>query len=363
MIRVLQIIDHMESGGIQAFVMNVYRHINREEIQFDFLLHHQGKHSYYHEIEELGGRIYYVEPRSKGLLVNRRSLKDFFSTHPEYKVIHMHESSLSYLVPLEVAAKFKVPIRIFHSHSSSILGSKLHHFLHWWHKREIGRVANRYLACGELALKWMYGNTSIENRAQIVYNGICLSDYQFDNVVRSEVRKELGIENELVIVHTGRFDKVKNHYFLIDIAKALSMTGVKYKLLLIGNGSMFDNVKIYAKEKEVDNSVYFLGVRNDVNRLLSAADIFVLPSFYEGFPVVAIEAMAAGLPVIMSDTISSEVAIKDNVVLKSLSAGAEIWASDILELADKRIVNNSVLYDRGFDIANTVEKLRKIYLG
>lgn len=363
MTRVLQIIDHMETGGIQAFVMNVYRHINRKEIQFDFLLHHRGDHNYYHEIESLGGRIYYVEPRSKGLSVNRHSLEDFFSGHPEYKVVHMHESSLSYLVPLEVAAKFKVPIRIFHSHNSSISGSKLHYFLHWWHKREIGRVANRYLACGDLALKWMYSKTPVENNAQIIYNGISLSDYQFDNAVRSDVRKELGIKDELVVVHTGRFDMVKNHHFLIDIAKSLSDRAAAYKLVLIGNGSLFDNVKTYAHERGVEGDIFFLGVRSDVNRLLSAADVFVLPSFYEGFPVVAIEAMAAGLPVLMSDTISSEVAIKDNMTMKSLRDGADSWANEILGCRDKRIVNNSVLYERGFDIMNTVEKLRKIYLG
>jgi len=362
MIRILQIIDHMSSGGIQAFVMNVYRHINKEEIQFDFLLHHRYDHSYYQEIERMGGKIFYVEPRNKGLHVNRNSLEDFFTTHPEYHVVHMHESSLSYLVPLEVAAKHHVRKKIFHSHSSSLLGSRIHKLLHIWHKREIGKVADYYLACGKLASTWMYGGTSIETKAQIVYNGINIADYTMNPDIRMGIRKKLGIGDELVMAHTGRFDKVKNHKYLIDIAKQLAAENVDFKLMLIGGGEMFEDIKSYAKALGTEEKILFMGVRSDVNKLLQAADVFVLPSLYEGFPVVAIEAMASGLPVILSDTISDEVAIKSNVIMKSLADGPISWAKEILMQKGNRIDDNRVLYDKGFDIKKTVEKLSRIYL-
>lgn len=363
MIRILQIIDHMGSGGIQAFIMNVYRNIDRNQIQFDFLLHHQYDHAYYKEIERLGGHIHYVPPRSEGILKNRKTLNNFFDSHPEYQIVHMHESSLSYITPLQVASEYGVRKRIIHSHNSNIAGNQLHRALHWWHKKSVHKVATHYLACGELAAKWMYGGSKVEDNAKVVYNGIDIKSYEFNTSMRKSVRDEFGIpDNAIVIGHVGRFDDVKNHHYLVDILAAMTEIHDKSYLMLIGNGPRFEGTKHYAKELNVENNVLFLGIRGDVSRLLQGVDVFVLPSFYEGFPVVAIEAQSSGLPVLMSDTISDEVIIKENVEQMSIQLPAEKWAKRIVELTSQRITDNDILYKNGFDVSSTVKFLSDLYL-
>ena len=363
MIRILQIIDHMGSGGIQAFIMNVYRNIDRNQIQFDFLLHHRYDHAYYKEVEQLGGHIYYVPPRSEGILKNRKALNNFFDSHPEYQIVHMHESSLSYITPLQVASEYGVRKRIIHSHNSNIAGNQLHRALHWWHKKSVHKVATHYLACGELAAKWMYGGSKVEDNAKVVYNGIDIKSYEFNTSMRKSVRDEFGIpDNAIVIGHVGRFDDVKNHHYLVDILAAMKEIHDKSYLMLIGNGPRFEGTKHYAKELNVENNVLFLGIRGDVSRLLQGVDVFVLPSFYEGFPVVAVEAQSAGLPVLMSDTISDEVIIKENVEQMSIQLPAEKWAKRIVELSSQRITDNDILYKNGFDVSSTVKFLSDLYL-
>lgn len=361
MIRVLQIVDHMGIGGIQAFIMNVYRNIDRDKYQFDFLLHRKDKNAYAQEIERLGGIIYYVPARNQGIIKNIRTLNAFFKRHREYKVVHQHESSLSYIEPLIVACNNNVPVRIIHSHSTRMGNNMIHRVLHYLNAKRIHKIATNYLACGELAGKWFYGESKVKDGFSVVINGIRLRDYEYDEIVRSQMRENLGIGKSVVYCHVGRFDEVKNHRFLIDVFKEIQVKEPSSMLVLVGQGILMDDIKKKVKDVNLDDKVIFLGFRKDINRILQAVDAVILPSIYEGFPVTAIEAQAAGLPFFMSDSISKEAIIKSNAYSISLEKSAKFWADFIIQRI-KRLPDNSVMYKGGFDIGNTIKTLCDIYI-
>ncbi len=362
MIRVLQIVDSMGIGGIQVFIMNIYRNIDRKEIQFDFLIHRHSNESFEDEIQSLGGKIYIVPGRKEGIRKNKEGLKRFFSEHSEYACVHYHTNSLSYDEPLVAARNAGIPVRIIHSHSSNIgKNHKLIHMInHLLHKRRIEKIATNYLSCGELAGKWMFGGTNIEKQIRLINNGIDVSQYSYSRIVREEVRNELGLSEKFVIFHVGRFDPVKNQAFLVDIFNLLIKHEPKAVLVLVGAGRQFDEIREKVKVLDLEDKVRFLGIRNDVHRLLQAADRVVLPSLYEGFPVAAIEAQASGVPLIMSDTISPEVIKKSNCIRLSLNAPIKEWVDQIL-LEKERIEDNTELIKSGFDIATSVSQLVDLY--
>lgn len=360
MVRILQIVDHMGLGGIQAFIMNVYRNIDRSQIQFDFLVHKKEGNSYKDEIERLGGIMYFVPARNKGIIINRRSLDRFFKFHPEYKVVHLHESSLSYIEPLVAAKHNGVPIRVIHSHSTRMGNNIAHKILHLYNSQIIHKVATHYLACGEQAGLWMYGHSKVKNKYQIVYNGINLKQFEFNENVREKIRNELGLQDSTVFCHIGRFDEVKNHSFLLDVFSEIVKNQPNSKLFLVGNGVLMEDIQKKSIKLGLQNNVLFLGFRNDIYKLVQAADAIILPSFYEGFPVCAIEAQASGLPFFMSDRVTKEALIKSNSFSLSLRLSPKEWALHILSNLNRE-VDNSIMYKRGLDIKNTVDTLMSIY--
>lgn len=361
MIRVLQIVDSMGYGGIQAFIMNVYRNIDTDSIQFDFLLHKKSNNSYEAEILTRGGRIYYVPPRNQGILKNVVALNDFFKKHREYSIVHMHESSLSYLTPLIVAKKYGVNKRIIHSHSSHILGRKINLALHKIGKKRIAFIATDYLACGRLAADWFFQNTKVDNKVRIINNGIDIGQFTYNEVVRNKVREELGVSDELLIGHVGRFNDVKNHSFLIDVFAEVLKLNRGCKLILVGDGTLRKQIEDKCRIEALDKKVIFTGTRTDVNELYQAMDCFVLPSLYEGFPVSLVECQAAGLPAVISDNITDEVVVKKNIIKKSLSSSPKEWAFSILANLNREPINDD-LRSAGLDITDTVAKLTSVYL-
>ena len=362
MTRILQITDHMGLGGIQAFIMNVYRHINRDKIQFDFLLHHKNAVTYDDEIEKLGGKIYYLPSRRDGILKNRKALNEFFRMHPEYQIVHMHQSSLSYIEPLIAAKNNGIKIRIIHSHSSSAPGSPIHKIIHSINRKRIAKIATHYFSCGILASEWMYKGSGIEDKVEIVANGIDLHEYTYNEDVRRTIRKELGIKDQqLVIGHIGRFNTVKNHKFLIECFSVFHKLNPSSLLIMAGTGPLLEDMNNLAFELGICDAVRFLGFRSDVAQLLSAMDVFVLPSLYEGFPVSAVEAQASGLPLIMSSSISNEVVVKENVIQIPLESGVKTWAKAIYSISLRRLEDNQILFEKGYDISNTVKYLSNLY--
>lgn len=371
MIRVLHIVGGLGRGGLETFIMNVYRNIDRSIIQFDFLKTSPDEGAYEEEIKDLGGRIYSIQPRRNGILNYRKELNKFFEKHKEYKIVHQHVSSLSDINALKIAKKNGVPIRIIHSHSTNE-GSRnslfkiFHYFLHNVNQKRITTIANDFFACSEVAAEWILGRKLYERKNfKIIYNGIETELFKFDKKVRDIVRNEFNVENdEILIGNVGSFHHPKNHEFLIDIFHYLVKVRPKAKLLLVGDGKLRNHIENKVKTLDLDQNVIFTGIRKDVSRILQGMDLFLMPSLYEGFPVSVIEAQCAGLPCLLSDTITKETQITDLVKYESLNNSPEIWANKILDMirSFERADTTDLIKEAGFDAKMIAEDLTKYYL-
>ena len=356
-IRVLQVVTHMERGGLESTLMNYYRHIDRERVQFDFLVHRQERAAFDDEIESLGGKLYRLPrlvPWSEGYLA---ALNHFFDEHPEYKIVHVHQDCLSSVI-LRAAAQHNIPVRIAHSHNAN-QDKNLKYPIKLWYKRSIPKYTTNLFACGKDAGDWMFGGAPY----QIINNAIDATAYSFNPKKRIEMRHQLGLADKLIIGHVGRFNPQKNHPFLLDIFAALLRKEPNAVLLLVGGGE--DMLKIQAKAHAlgIAEHVRFLGVRGDVADLMQAMDVFVFPSLYEGLGIVLIEAQAAGLPCVVSDTIPREAYLTDLVTAERLSSSTETWADNILEKRNfPRIDRRAEIAAHGFDITTEAVKLQEFYI-
>lgn len=364
-IRILQIVNELNMGGIQAFLMNLYRNIDRSKIQFDFLINDLPVGDFENEILALGGKIYRVTPRKKSVTRNKRDLLRFFSEHKEYKCVHFHCSNLSYIEPLVAAKKCGVPVRIMHSHSTNLPNRLVHKLLHRINKAKLKNIVTHYYACSDLAGKWLYGGTIGESNTIIIQNGIKTAEYKFDRQKREEYRKKLGVESKRVFGNVGRLCEAKNHDFLIDVFYALKKKLPDSKLVLVGDGELRSAVQDKISAMGLTDDVLMLGARRDVPAILQALDVVIMPSKWEGFPVSLIEEQAAGLPCYVSDSITRQAKINTNVSYLPLSAGAEQWAAAIFENAElqTRIENTDAVIKAGFDISNTIKILEEVYFG
>lgn len=364
MVRVLQIVRGLDRGGMETFLMNIYRSIDRNQVQFDFLINHNSG-DYLEEIEQMGGKVYYIPPRKNGFIEYCKQLDTFFSQHVnEYIAVHQHVSNLSSIEPLYYAKKYGLCTRVIHSHSSSISGIKLHYLTHLCGKIVVSRWATHYLGCSDKALSWLFGYTSAMKNAEMINNGIDTAMFVYNECIRSEVRRELEIaQNTIMLGHVGRFIHVKNHTFLVEIFREYHKKNPDSKLILVGVGE-----RKYAIEKQVHDyglqeDVLFLGMRTDINHLLQAMDVFVMPSLFEGLPVTLVEAQTADLPILASGTISHDSKLTDRLHFYSLSATSTEWAVQLTSLLSepKRRDVSSEIKMKGFDIKETAERLIRMY--
>lgn len=362
--RVLQIVDSMGTGGIQAFIMNVYRAIDRNQVQFDFLLQRKFNNDYEREIEELGGKIYVIPSRRAGIKKSRKAIEHFFYEHREYQAVHMHISSLSYITPLTIAKQHGVPIRIVHSHSTKAPGNKIHILLHRINQRVIDRVATDFFACSELAADWFYGNGALRDKAVIIPNGIICSHYRYNPDIREKYRNELHWNGKTVLGHVGRFSTPKNHSYLIDVFHEYSKENCNAVLALAGDGNLRGEAEKKVQQLGLQDSVYFLGNRSDVPQLLQAMDLFLLPSLYEGFPVSLVEAQAAGLSCLTSETVTRSTDLTGRVTFHSIAQPASEWVQPIKKaLEEKRNLDAiEAIREKGFDIGQVAQELKEKYV-
>lgn len=361
MIRVLHVIGSMNRGGAETFIMNVYRHINRDEVQFDFLLEAQKEGAYDKEILELGGKIFFYIPRKESIFKNKKSLETFFKKHSEYKIVHQHASSQSNIEPLKAAKKAGVPVRILHSHSTRQGGSKIHKYIHKYNQVVHKNTATRCFACSDLAGQWMYGKQNFE----IINNGIDTNKFSYNPKKRKQIRKKLNIQSDQFVVgHIGNFVEVKNHEFVIEIFKEMLKIEPSSLLLLVGDGRLKVHIQDMVNKYNLSNNVKFTGLVENPEDYLQAMDAFVFPSFYEGFPVTLVEAQVSGLPCFISDHITRSVKICDNVFFEDISDNPIVWANNILAYKEKKYKrSNSIrnIIQKGFDIRHVARKLEDEY--
>ena len=300
-IRVAQVMGKMMGGGVAQVVMNYCRHIDRERVQFDFLVDADSALVPRDEIESLGGRVIVIPPYQHPIAYQRELVHLF--QQERWQIVHSHINALS-VFPLRAAKRAGVPVRIAHSHSTSGKGEYAKNAMKAVLKRFSKTYPTHRMACSRYAGEWLFGKgTDFE----ILYNAIDLSRFFFDLDVRARARTDLGIaEDQFVIGHVGRFMPQKNHKFLIDVFAQIARQRDEAVLLLVGSGEDKALVETWVAERGVSDRVMFLGQRSDVEKLYQAFDAFVLPSLYEGLCLVGVEAQAAGLPCFLSMGIARE---------------------------------------------------------
>lgn len=366
-IKVLVLITVMDRAGAETMMMNYLRHIDREKIHIDFLINRPERADYEDEIEKLGSHVYHMCGLYPGKFGKyKREFREFIKKHPQYKIIHSHLEERSYYA-LKIAKQMGVPVRIVHAHSvPNHFDIKLPVRLYFRHKLK-GVYTHRF-ACGKSPAKWLYGTT--EN-VVFMKNAIDTNKFVFDKNVRNRVRRQLKIkEDTLLIGHVGRFIYEKNQSFLIDIFNNVNKHNKNSRLLLIGGGKPKEEVATKEKIKNkvsmlgLDSKVKLLGIRDDVSDLMQAMDILVMPSRSEGFPVTLLEAQSAGLKCLVSDVVSNECNVSQEMQFMSLDEDAEEWANKILsfcgdETQHKEMHTNVI--DAGFDIQENAKWLEKFY--
>ncbi len=362
-IRVASVIGRYIGGGVEAVTINYYRNIDKNKVQLDFICDEDSTNIPYEEIEEMGGKVIIIPSYSKPFKYHKelkRVLKE-----GNYKIVHSNINTLS-VFSLFAAKCAGVPVRIAHSHSTTNKKEKKKNLMKQVLRPFSKVFATDYMCCSELAGRWLFGDKEYDKgNVYLLNNAIDLDKFKYNESLRKKKRKELGIKDDaLVIGHIGRFVAQKNHDFLIDIFNEIHKKNNNSILLLAGQGPLMEDIKNKVKELNLDDSVKFLGQRNDANELYQAFDVFLLPSLYEGLPVVGVEAQAAGLLCYLSDDMTKETKVLDITKFMSLNNTPEEWADNILDDVKKykRIDTSKEMTAKNFNIKEEAKKLEEYYL-
>ena len=361
-IRVAHIMGKMGGGGVESVVMNYYKNINRAKIQFDFICDEDSTNIPKEEIESMGGKVIIIPPYQK-IFKYHKELKKILKDG-NYKIVHSHISTIS-VFSLFAAKCAGVPVRIAHSHSTTNKKETKKNLLKQMLRPFSKVFSTHYIGCSELAGRWLFGNKEFEKgNVYILNNAIDLNLFKYDTNIRKKKRKDLGInDNTLVIGHLGRFVEQKNHRFLIDIFNEVHKKNNNSILLLGGQGPLLEEIKEKVTQLKLDYYVRFLGQRNDVEELYQAFDVFLLPSLYEGLPVVGVEAQASGLLCIFSDDMTKETKVLDSTIFMNLNNSAIEWADRLLEAYKKfnRVDTRKEISNNNFNIKVESTKLEEYY--
>ncbi len=359
-IRVLHILQRMEAGGTQALLMNIYRKIDRNTVQFDFLVEYPDKQFYDDEIGQLGGKVYYSTVRKDFNIPKfTKLLKKILTENPEYKIVHVHTYSIGYFC-LKAAKKVGVPVRIAHSHNNETL-----HDFKYLFKRALQKIyticATDLFACSKEAGKYLFKDKPF----QVLKNAIDSEKFIANEELREETRKELGIEGNFIVGHVGRLHMQKNHLFLIDLFAKIKKIRKDAVLILVGTGPLEEKLRNRVMEKGLVDCVIFLGNRKDMNRIYQAMDVFVLPSLFEGLGIVAIEAQATGIPTLCSSGVSSEANISPLFISLDLDQGVDKWADVAISHSNNYLANHDMrryVVEAGYDMRQTAKYMQDYYI-
>ena len=355
--RLLCILSGMNAGGAETFLMKVYRSIDRTKYQMDFCINTKEKCFYEDEILEMGGKIYRIPSKSENLKIFKRELYNIVKSNEYNYVLRITSSTMGFM-DLMIAKKAGTQVCSARSSNASDGGSWKSRIAH-----AIGRLLYRKyvdvaIAPSDLAAIYTFGKKEYKTgKVDILHNAVDLGVFSYSVNARDTVREEFGIsKDQLVIGHIGRFSEQKNHRFLIKVFSEISKKRDDAVLLLIGKGELQDEIERQASDYGISDKVIFAGVRSDIPSVLSAMDIFVMPSFYEGMPNTVIEAQATGLPCVIADTITKQANITDLVVYLPLGNSTE-WADAVLGATTHERADTKVMFIRNkYDIDSVAEK-------
>lgn len=362
--RILHISGKMDRAGAETMIMNLYRTIDRKEFQFDFVVFSKKPGDYDSEIKALGGKIHIIDEQNP--ISRMFALKKLLMDHPEYKILHSHTlfGSAFHVFAGKMA---KVPYRISHAHSTNRISSR--RILSSIYKNIARKVIKEYstnlISCSKEAENFLFPN---QKEVLVLPNSINTSKFaEIGETNKNFINEEFDLDNSyLKIIQVGRFQQVKNHKFSINIAKELKKRNSRFKMFFVGNGEMYEDVKEKVHSENLENDVFFLGLRSDIPKIMAGADLMIMPSLYEGFPVVLVESQSVGLPALISDTISKEVDLGVELInFESLDSPIEKWVDKLLRVKNKKKINKEIrlkiLSEQGFDINSSVKTLSNLY--
>lgn len=361
--RVLVVIGKMDRGGAETIVMNLYRNINRQKVQFDFAVHTQKKADYDDEIIAMGGRIFrFPEYKIYNSFSYKKAWKNFLTQHKgEFCAVHGHIGSCA-AIYLNEAKKQNI-FTVAHSHScmNGIVG-----FLFKILCFPQRFIADQFFGCSVEAGIDRFGKKVVNNSKiyKTLNNGIDAKAYVYNRKTREQYRSDFGVENKLVVGHVGRFTYAKNHKFLIEVFSEIKKMRDDAVLVLAGRGELEEKVKKQVAELGLEKSVIFAGVREDIPQVLQMYDIFVFPSNYEGLPLSVVEAQAADLPCLLTDIIPEFAIITNQCKLSSINNSARDWAKKAVWLCDNSTRKDTYeqIKASGFDITSIAKELEDFYL-
>lgn len=362
-IRVAQVLNRMESGGVEAVVMNYYRHIDREKVQFDFYFFEGSSFPQRQELERMGAGIFSIPAYSHPVSYHRALHRAF--KERKYQIVHAHLSTMS-LFALFAAWRAGVPVRICHNHSTAHWGEGKKTLLKYLLRPFNKLFATQYFACSETAGRWMYGDRCFnKGKVHVMPNAIDIGRFAFCEDHRIRLRKQLGIGGKIPILgHVGRYTYAKNHLFLLQCFAEYLKQQPQARLLLIGEGECTARIQQEIARLQIGHAVIQAGPQRDTAPFYSAMDAICLPSFYEGLPVVALEAQANGLPCLFSQIVPVQACVLPQTLCLKLSDGTARWADGIAKQMGKRTDQaQEAMAAAHFDIREQCSRLERFYLG
>lgn len=348
-------------GGVETFMCNLYEHLNDELYDISFLTHEKINTKYENIIKGKGGEIHYVPGIKEGIAKYLKGIYAFYNSHADIDIVHLNECGASYFIyvfPIIFNRNIKL---IVHSHN----GDSNRKLLHYIFRGVQNKKASLLWSCSDIAASWMFGGKKLP-LVKIIHNGIDTQRFKYSEQGRLYARNSIGGSDSIIIGSIARFEEQKNHIRIISIFEECLKINPNSKLLLVGDGSLRNEIESLVIKKHIDDKVIFTGIRNDIPELMMAMDVFLLPSLYEGLPFVAIEAQACSLPILASDTVSKEIGLTDLVSFCSLSEEDKAWADKIelilskkIDREDKKYIQN--LKDAGYDINTVAEFVMSQY--
>lgn len=368
-VKILDILgEPIVKGGQESFILNMYNNMDIDKIQIDVLTPFTCENiDFKNNIEKNGGKVFVG---NNDFNTNRKKAfnkcVDEFLEKNHYNTVHIQSGSIySIMMGSKIANKHGIKNIIVHSHCGGFPNLK-YKIIKGISKSYMMKYPTEYWACSKLAAEWKFPKKIIkEGKYKILKNAIDTSKLYFSEEIRNETRKSLNINDEnFVVGHIGRFSIQKNHEFLIDIFKEIHNKNEKSILLLIGTGELEETIKSKVTELGLQECVRFLGIRNDINNLLNAMDVFLLPSFFEGLPVVGVEAQATGLQVITSDKVTKELPIEELAEYYPLEMEAQTWADKILNkcMTNTRKDRKQDIINAGYDVKNAALLMQNYYI-